>query len=85
MNNKKKKNYKKIYLNGNCIVDFTQQTVNENNVASGNMFFDAEGNLIEGEDDSSLLLGGMFGSIDYSNPCSKDYLNIPAFTCFGLK
>ena len=83
MNNKNKKNYKKVYLNGECIIDFTQQTVNENNVASGNMFFDTEGNLIEGIDDSALLLNGMFGGIDYYNPCSKDYLNIPAFTCFG--
>jgi hypothetical protein len=83
MNNKNKKNYKKVYLNGKCIIDFTQQTVNENNVTSGNMFFDTEGNLIEGKDDSSLLLRGMFGGIDYSDPCVKDYLNVSALTCLG--
>lgn len=83
MNNKKKKNYKKIYLNGNCLVDFTQQTVNENNVASGNMFFDTEGNLIEGKDDSALFLGGMFGGFDYNNYCEKDNLNLSALQCFG--
>ena len=61
--NKNNKSYQKVYFNGDCIVDFTQQTVNENNVASGNMFFDTEGNLIEGKDDSLLVLNGY---VDYS-------------------
>ena len=83
MNNKNKRGYQKVYLNGNCVIDFTKQTLDENKVASGNMFFNSEGKLVEGKDDSSLLLDGMFGGIDYSNPCMKDYLNVAAFTCLG--
>lgn len=83
MNNKKKKNYKKVYLNGECIIDFTKQTVNENNVASGNMFFDTEGNLIEGKDDSNEFIKGMLGVYDYNNICPKDSLYLNCLTKYG--
>ena len=83
MSNKNKKNYKKIYLNGECLIDFTQQTVNENNVASGNMFFDTEGNLIEGKDDSNEFIKGMLNVYDYTHICPKDSLYLNCLTKFG--
>lgn len=68
MNNKNKKGYKKVYLNGECLIDFTKQTIDENKVASGNMFFNSEGKLVEGQDDSLKIL---LSYVDYdysSNP-----------------
>lgn len=71
--------YKKVYLNGECIIDFTKQTVNEDNVASGNIFFDTEGKLIEGKDDSLAILSGYAGGYEYWNNKS------PNFNKLGLR
>jgi hypothetical protein len=65
MSNKNKKNYKKIYLNGECLIDFTKQTINADTIASGNLFFDAEGKLVEGHDDSIAMLNAYMGGYEY--------------------
>lgn len=84
MNNKHKKGYQKVYLNGNCVIDFTKQTIDENSVASGNLFFNSEGKLVEGKSDETELLKGMLGAYDWNNYCTKDSLNIPCITKYGV-
>jgi hypothetical protein len=84
MNNKNKKGYQKVYLNGNCVIDFTKQTINESSVASGNLFFNSEGKLVEGKSDDNDLVKGAFGVYNYENYCLKDSLNVPAITTYGI-
>ena len=82
MNNKNKKGYQKVYLNGNCVIDFTKQTIDENKVASGNMFFNKEGKLVEGKDDSLVILQGQeYSYWDNKTPLyHKLGINIPQLT-----
>lgn len=54
MNNKKR--YQKIFVNDDCVVDFTEQNIKAFNVASGNLFFDTNGKLQEGRDPSALMM-----------------------------
>lgn len=42
------KAYKKIYVNGDCVVDFTKQTIKTTDITSGNTFFDKSGKLKNG-------------------------------------
>jgi hypothetical protein len=46
MNNKKR--YQKIFVNDECVVDFTEQSVSIGSVISGNTFFDTNGMLQKG-------------------------------------
>ena len=78
------KAYKKIYVNGDCVVDFTRQTINEDNVSSGNLFFNEKGELIEGKDDSNELVKGMLYIYDSNNICPKDSLRLGSITKYGL-
>ncbi|MBO5424033.1 MAG: leucine-rich repeat domain-containing protein [Lachnospiraceae bacterium] len=78
------KAYKKIYVNGDCVIDFTKQTINENNIASGNLFFNEKGELIEGKDDSNELIKGMLYLYDSDNICYKDGLRLGCITKYGI-
>ena len=46
MNNKKR--YQKIYVNGDCVVDFTEQNITAEDVAEGKIFYDTSGKLQTG-------------------------------------
>jgi hypothetical protein len=74
MNNKKR--YQKIFVNDECVVDFTEQNVNAFNVASGNLFFDTNGKLQEGRDPSALMMS--FLCDDRSNLAQT-----PLYRCSG--
>jgi hypothetical protein len=66
MNNKKR--YQKIFVNDNCVVDFTEQSINAHAVLSGNTFFGTDGQLKKGL--ASDVLSELFtaGSSDYKLP-----------------
>ena len=51
------KAYKKIYVNGDCVVDFTKQTLNEDMVTSDNLFFNAKGELVSGKSSDDIFVG----------------------------
>jgi len=72
------KAYKKIYVNGDCVVDFTRQTINENSIASGNLFFNEKGELVEGKDDSITMLNAYVGGCEYvsTQPINCDKLGM---------
>jgi hypothetical protein len=46
MNNKKR--YQKIFVNDECVVDFTEQTITAEDVAEGKIFYDTSGKLQTG-------------------------------------
>jgi hypothetical protein len=56
------KAYKKIYVNGDCVVDFTKQTLTEDTVSSDNLFFNNEGELINGKSDDFTAARAYFSS-----------------------
>jgi hypothetical protein len=51
-----KKRYKKIVVNGEAVVDFSEQAIDSINVFTGNTFFDRNGNLVAGTFDMGAFL-----------------------------
>jgi hypothetical protein len=49
------KAYKKIYVNGDCVVDFTKQTADEYSVSCSQTLFNQKGELVQGKDDTFLF------------------------------